>query len=143
MPGTYKVNRRRTETLPLYDLVESLHTLIRSTLKTLHSKSQSLPAQLTPTVDMKTTAFLACLGWLMSVTAAPASPTIEANLPGSTANVAGLHALARQAGKLYLGSATDNPELTTTAYTAILDNNQMFGQITAANSMKWVGATSL
>ncbi|TFK88607.1 glycoside hydrolase family 10 protein [Polyporus arcularius HHB13444] len=86
---------------------------------------------------MKTTAFLAALGWVMSVAAAPASPSIEANLPGSTANVAGLHAVARQAGKLYLGTATDNPELTTTAYTAILDNNQMFGQITAANSMKW------
>ncbi len=92
---------------------------------------------------MKTTAFLAALGWVMSVAAAPASPSIEANLPGSTANVAGLHAVARQAGKLYLGTATDNPELTTTAYTAILDNNQMFGQITAANSMKWVSVLRL
>ncbi|KAI0697716.1 endo-beta-1,4-glucanase [Cerioporus squamosus] len=86
---------------------------------------------------MKTTASLAALIWVMSAAAAPATPSIEATLPGSTANVAGLHAVARQAGKLYLGTATDNPELTTTAYTAILDNNQMFGQITAANSMKW------
>ncbi|KAI0037194.1 endo-1,4-beta xylanase [Vararia minispora EC-137] len=40
-------------------------------------------------------------------------------------------------GKLYFGTATDNPELTDTAYVAILSQNTMFGQITAANSMKW------
>ena len=49
-----------------------------------------------------------------------------------------LNAIAKSKGKLYFGTATDNPELTDTPYTAILDNNQMFGQITAANSMKWV-----
>ncbi|KAL4245936.1 Beta-xylanase [Abortiporus biennis] len=48
-----------------------------------------------------------------------------------------LHTIAKQKGKLYFGTATDNPELTDTPYTAILDDNQMFGQITAANSMKW------
>lgn len=49
-----------------------------------------------------------------------------------------LHALAKQKGKLYFGTATDNPELTDVPYTTILDDNKMFGQITAANSMKWV-----
>lgn len=39
---------------------------------------------------------------------------------------------------MYFGTATDNPELTNTAYTAILDDNTMFGQLTPANSMKWV-----
>ena len=97
---------------------------------------------------MKTSSFLAALACAIAVSALPATPIIEANLtaspvadaglPGSTANVAGLHVLARQAGKLYLGSATDNPELNTAPYVAILTNNQMFGQITAANSMKWV-----
>ena len=67
----------------------------------------------------------------------PASPTVEATLPTSTANVAGLHALAKAAGKLYFGTATDNPELTDQPYVAILNAAQMFGQITAANSMKW------
>ncbi|KAI0744935.1 endo-beta-1,4-glucanase [Earliella scabrosa] len=96
---------------------------------------------------MKTSSFLTALAWAIAVSASPATPIIEANLtaspvadaglPGSTANVAGLHVLARQAGKLYLGSATDNPELNTAPYVAILTNNQMFGQITAANSMKW------
>ena len=47
-------------------------------------------------------------------------------------------ALAQAAGKKYFGTATDNSELTDTAYTAILDNNKEFGQITPANSMKWV-----
>ncbi|KAI0633783.1 endo-beta-1,4-glucanase [Trametes polyzona] len=69
--------------------------------------------------------------------ALPATPIADANLPGSTANVAGLHAVAKQAGKLYLGTATDNNELSNGQYTAILDAPNMFGQITAENSMKW------
>ncbi|CAL1716981.1 unnamed protein product [Somion occarium] len=48
-----------------------------------------------------------------------------------------LNAIAQQLGKLYFGTATDNPELTDAAYTAILNDRNMFGQITAANSMKW------
>lgn len=45
-----------------------------------------------------------------------------------------LHELAVAQGK-YFGSATDNPELTDAAYTAILGSE--FGQITPGNSMKW------
>ena len=81
---------------------------------------------------------LAVLGWVLSARAVPASPTAAASLPTSTAQVAGLHALAKQAGKLYFGTATDNPELTDTPYVDILNNVEMFGQITAENSMKWV-----
>ena len=55
--------------------------------------------------------------------------------PSSTA---GLHTLAKAAGKLYFGSATDNPELSDTAYVARLDDVKEFGQITPGNSMKWV-----
>ncbi|KAG7089384.1 hypothetical protein E1B28_011074 [Marasmius oreades] len=44
---------------------------------------------------------------------------------------------AKAAGKLYFGSATDNSELTDSAYVQTLSNNKLFGQITAANSMKW------
>ncbi|EJD54117.1 endo-1,4-beta-xylanase precursor [Auricularia subglabra TFB-10046 SS5] len=57
-------------------------------------------------------------------------------LPTSTSTVASLHALAKAQGKLYFGSATDNPELSNTAYTKILFSD-MFGQITPGNSMKW------
>ncbi|OBZ66604.1 Endo-1,4-beta-xylanase A [Grifola frondosa] len=67
----------------------------------------------------------------------PATPSSSAGLPGSTSTVAGLNAVAQAAGKLYFGTATDNPELTDTAYVAILNDNEQFGQITAANSMKW------
>ena len=49
-----------------------------------------------------------------------------------------LNMAARAAGKLYFGSATDNPELTDTAYVRILSNTAMFGQLTPGNSMKWV-----
>jgi endo-1,4-beta-xylanase len=50
----------------------------------------------------------------------------------------GLNELAQAAGKKYFGTATDNPELNDTAYTAILNNKKIFGQISPANSMKWV-----
>ncbi|KAH8100959.1 endo-1,4-beta xylanase [Cristinia sonorae] len=48
-----------------------------------------------------------------------------------------LHTLAKAKGKVYFGSATDNPELTDAPYVAILSDNNMFGQTTATNSMKW------
>ncbi|THG96197.1 hypothetical protein EW145_g7822 [Phellinidium pouzarii] len=51
--------------------------------------------------------------------------------------LAQLNIVAQSAGKLYLGSATDNPELTDSAYVAILSNISEFGQITPGNSMKW------
>ncbi|WP_432988469.1 endo-1,4-beta-xylanase [Dactylosporangium sp. CA-233914] len=46
-----------------------------------------------------------------------------------------LQSLAAANGR-YFGSATDNPELTDTAYTAILGGGE-FGQTTPGNSMKW------
>ncbi|GAA2395641.1 endo-1,4-beta-xylanase [Dactylosporangium salmoneum] len=46
-----------------------------------------------------------------------------------------LQSLAAAKGK-YFGSATDNPELSDTAYTAILGGGE-FGQTTPGNSMKW------
>lgn len=46
--------------------------------------------------------------------------------------------MAKAKGKLYFGSATDNSELSDQPYVAILSNNQEFGQLTPANSMKWV-----
>ncbi|KAL1960136.1 hypothetical protein VTO42DRAFT_308 [Malbranchea cinnamomea] len=49
----------------------------------------------------------------------------------------GLNARAKAAGKLYFGSATDNPELSDSAYVNILSNSEDFGQITPGNSMKW------
>jgi len=51
-----------------------------------------------------------------------------------------LNELAKAAGKLYFGTATDNPELTGNAtnveYVSILSNTSEFGQITPGNSMK-------
>jgi GH35 family endo-1,4-beta-xylanase len=55
-------------------------------------------------------------------------------LPGVSAN---LHELAVAAGKKYFGSATDNSELTDTAYMAILNDTTEFGQITPGNGQKW------
>ncbi|TFK83955.1 glycoside hydrolase family 10 protein [Polyporus arcularius HHB13444] len=67
----------------------------------------------------------------VSTPSGPTSTSVPA--PAGT----GLNALAKAAGKLYFGTATDNGELSDAAYTAILDNNKEFGQITPANSMKW------
>nr|BBC47920.1 xylanase [Penicillium sp.] len=50
---------------------------------------------------------------------------------------AGLDTAAVALGKKYFGTATDNPELTDTAYVAQLNNTQDFGQITPGNSQKW------
>ncbi|KAI0727389.1 endo-1,4-B-xylanase [Fomitopsis betulina] len=76
---------------------------------------------------------------LYALPAVHAAPTAAASsaLPMGTSQVSGLNALATAAGKLYFGTATDNPELTNTTYTSFLDNSQHFGQITPGNSMKW------
>lgn len=55
-------------------------------------------------------------------------------IPGVSAN---LNQLAVAAGKKYFGTATDNGELTDTAYTAILNDTTEFGQITPGNGQKW------
>lgn len=49
-----------------------------------------------------------------------------------------LNKLAKAKGLKYFGSATDNSELSDSAYVAILKNTDNFGQITAANTQKWV-----
>ena len=48
-----------------------------------------------------------------------------------------LHELAVAKGLKYFGTATDNGELTDTTYTAILDDNKEFGQLTPGNGQKW------
>jgi endo-1,4-beta-xylanase len=47
-----------------------------------------------------------------------------------------LHKLARDAGKLYFGTATDNGELNNTQYVKILTDGNEFGQVTPSNGMK-------
>ncbi|KAI0417040.1 family 10 glycosyl hydrolase [Xylaria grammica] len=55
-------------------------------------------------------------------------------LPGASAQ---LNKLAKAAGLLYFGSATDNGELTDTNYVNILKDTDEFGQITPGNAQKW------
>ncbi|KAH9828201.1 putative endo-1,4-beta-xylanase [Teratosphaeria destructans] len=49
----------------------------------------------------------------------------------------GLNSAITASGKLYFGTATDNPEFSNTSYTQQLQNTLDFGQITPGNSMKW------
>ncbi|KAH9830738.1 endo-1,4-B-xylanase [Rhodofomes roseus] len=69
--------------------------------------------------------------------AAIPTPAASSTLPTGTSVVSGLNVLAKAAGKLYFGSATDNPELNDTTYTSYLDNSNHFGQITPGNALKW------
>ncbi|EPQ52888.1 hypothetical protein GLOTRDRAFT_122601 [Gloeophyllum trabeum ATCC 11539] len=62
-------------------------------------------------------------------TSGGSSPSATSTTPLNTA--------AKAAGKKYFGSATDNPELSDSAYVKILSDSTMFGQITPGNSMKW------
>ncbi|KAH8811307.1 putative endo-1,4-beta-xylanase [Xylogone sp. PMI_703] len=50
--------------------------------------------------------------------------------------MAQLNTLAKAKGLKYFGSATDNPELTNSAYVSILTSSE-FGQVTPGNSQKW------
>ncbi|KAI0648972.1 glycoside hydrolase superfamily [Trametes meyenii] len=76
-----------------------------------------------------------CLPSTPTTMSGPSSPSSTPAAPAPSAS--GLHTLAKAAGKLYFGSATDNPELTDTAYVAKLSDGKEFGQITPGNSMKW------
>ncbi|KIJ66930.1 glycoside hydrolase family 10 protein [Hydnomerulius pinastri MD-312] len=65
------------------------------------------------------------------------TPTTTSSAPGTTSTATGLNNLAKAAGKVYFGSATDNSELTDNPYVTILNQTSEFGQLTPANSMKW------
>lgn len=75
----------------------------------------------------------------------PPSSTSSATSPAPTqpTNGSGLNALFKSAGKLYFGTATDTNEFNDAAYMAVLNNANEFGQLTPANSMKWVITTLL
>lgn len=69
----------------------------------------------------------------------PPPPSSTVSPPASTPTASGgLNSIAKAHGLTYFGSATDNGELSDQPYVAILSDNTMFGQITPANSMKWV-----
>ena len=61
---------------------------------------------------------------------------ILAVLPAIPLATAQLNELAKEAGKLYFGTATDNGELSNTTYFNILTDTKEFGQLTPANGMK-------
>ncbi|KAG6830136.1 hypothetical protein H0H92_002000 [Tricholoma furcatifolium] len=92
--------------------------------------------------------FTALLSLIPFVTAgaipSAATPTNSAGLPISTSK-AYLNQVAREAKKLYFGTATDlfffdgsdSGENTDQPYISILEDVKTFGQLTAGNTMKW------
>ena len=66
---------------------------------------------------------------LKSIRAPASSKLSSLSTTGGTSN-AGLFNVAKAAGKKYFGTATDNPELTDTAYLAELSKINEFGQLT-------------
>ncbi|KIJ53830.1 glycoside hydrolase family 10 protein [Sphaerobolus stellatus SS14] len=58
-------------------------------------------------------------------------------LVSSQSTGVGLNKVAKAAGKLYFGTATDGPDLSDGTYVAISNNTDEFGQHTPANALKW------
>ncbi|KAJ6499807.1 endo-1,4-beta-xylanase A precursor [Mycena vulgaris] len=77
-----------------------------------------------------------CIPSAVTTTVATTS-TSAASLPTATSTVKSNTVAKSLGGKLYFGSATDNPELSDAAYVATLSDNTLFGQLTPGNSMKW------
>ncbi|KAJ6464876.1 beta-1,4-endoxylanase [Mycena sanguinolenta] len=72
-----------------------------------------------------------------TATTTTATGTTSTALPTGTSTAKTNTVAKSLAGKLYFGSATDNPELTDIPYVTTLSDNTLFGQITPGNSMKW------
>ncbi|KAG6821333.1 hypothetical protein H0H93_000194 [Arthromyces matolae] len=76
-----------------------------------------------------TTATTATITSAAITSSTTSTSTSSTPLPTAT-STATLNTVAKAAGKLYFGSATDNPELTDTSYVALLSENTQFGQLT-------------
>jgi endo-1,4-beta-xylanase len=94
----------------------------------VHKERFAMP---TPPPRRRTAAAL--LAVLLAAFAGVVSVVALTTAPARAATT--LDQLAKAKGKLYFGSATDNPELSDSAYTAILGSE--WGAITPGNSMKW------
>lgn len=77
------------------------------------------------------TPLLLTAGLLAGLGPLPASAQTPQAPPG------GLHSLARAAGKLFFGTATDTNNFNDTAYMQILRDPDEFGILVPENSMKW------
>ncbi|KAJ7770297.1 endo-1,4-B-xylanase A [Mycena maculata] len=78
-----------------------------------------------------------CIPTTITGTTTSTTATTSTALPTGTSIVHSNTVAKTLGGKLYYGSATDNPELNDTTYVAMLSDNTFFGQITPGNSMKW------
>ncbi|KAF1984021.1 glycoside hydrolase family 10 protein [Aulographum hederae CBS 113979] len=69
----------------------------------------------------------------------PAPPWPNTTAVGDAkAGPADLNDLAKKAGKMYFGTAVDNPQLDDKQYTDIAFNKAVFGQVTPANGQKYM-----
>ncbi|KAH0402540.1 glycoside hydrolase, partial [Aureobasidium melanogenum] len=100
---------------------------------TTHSSSHS---------STQTSAHSASTSAVVTTTTSSASNTVQTTTLLATATgKKGLNDYAKQAGKLYFGTAADVPgtnETTDKYYRAELANRDDWGQVTPANAMKWV-----
>jgi endo-1,4-beta-xylanase len=99
--------------------------LVGSYLKE-HRTMPTAPPRRRNTAALLAAILLAAFAGVVSVVALTATPARAATT---------LDQLAKAKGKLFFGSATDNPELSDTAYTSILGSE--WGSITPGNSQKW------
>ncbi|KKF94367.1 Endo-1 4-beta-xylanase [Ceratocystis platani] len=66
-----------------------------------------------------------------------ASTLLMASTAMAASNLGGLNQMAKAAGKMYFGTATDNSELTDTAFVEMLKDPEMWGALTPGNTQKW------
>lgn len=84
-------------------------------------------------------AFLAVVQGAFALPAASDSDSDSgSSIRGRPGSKSGLNLAAKAAKKLYLGTATNADQWNDTTYYSLLRDNAEFGQITAANVMKWV-----
>ncbi|KAI0800199.1 endo-beta-1,4-glucanase [Fomes fomentarius] len=69
--------------------------------------------------------------------AAASDSDSDSGIRGHPGSKSGLNIAAKAAKKLYLGTATNADQWNDTTYYSLLRDNAEFGQITAANVMKW------
>jgi endo-1,4-beta-xylanase len=86
---------------------------------------------MTPKLSLSFTGLFTLLEFAAVSTASTTTPpTTTTSSATSGTYTTGLAQVAKAAGKLYFGSATDNPELSDASYVALLGNTKEFNQLT-------------
>jgi endo-1,4-beta-xylanase len=116
---------------------QCLQAPLSSTSKTTSSTRSSTTASSTTSKSSSSSTVSSTSSTTKSSSSSTVTSTVSSTSSTPVPSPTGLNLAAKAAGKLYLGSATDNPELSDATYVSLLSNSAEFGQLTPGNSMKW------